>query len=276
MSISMLITGATGGMGRECARLAAAEGYDLVLVDLSTEKLESVAAQCAQQGVATQCHILDVTRPDSIAALIQALQQGDGVDAIIHTVGLSPQMAGWERIIDVDLIGTVAFLEAARSILKPGACAVCIASMSAYMVPPNDEIDRALSNPLAPGLIDVLKGMPDQLLEDSGMAYAYSKRALKHYVAAHARDWGREGKRIVSISPGLIDTEMGRLENSAMENFEAMQSLIALERLGQPEDIAHAAIFLASPRAAYISGCDLLVDGGFIATLNNKGQQSAG
>ena len=102
------------------------------------------------------------------------------------------------------------------------------------------------------------------------MAYAYSKRALRRYVEARARDWGGEGKRIASISPGLIDTEMGRLENDAMENFDAMRNLVALNRLGQPEEIAHAALFLVSPRASYISGCDLLVDGGFVATLNHQ------
>jgi NAD(P)-dependent dehydrogenase (short-subunit alcohol dehydrogenase family) len=69
---------------------------------------------------------------------------------------------------------------------------------------------------------------------------------------------------------------MGRLENAAMENFEAMKSLIALDRLGRPEDIAHTALFLASPQAAYITGCDLLVDGGFVAAFNKSRSQAAG
>ncbi len=276
----LLITGATGGMGRVCAQLAAAAGYDLVLADLSAEKLETIAAGCAQHGADIQCHTLDVTRPDSIAALTQTLlperEAGKGLDALIHTVGVSPQMASWDRIIDIDLVGTAAFLEAAFPTLNAGACAVVISSMSAYMAPPNADIERVLAAPLAPGLMDALRAIPGQTIENPGLAYSYAKRALKQYVGDQAANWGSQGKRIVSISPGLIDTEMGRLENDAMENFEAMRSRVALDRLGKPEDIANTALFLLSDKAAYITGCDLLVDGGFVGTLNREMRQRAG
>lgn len=265
----LLITGATGGMGRACALLAATEGYHLVLADLSAEKLATLAAECSLQGVKADCHTLDVTVQDSIDDLVAALGAGDGVDGIIHTVGISPQMADWKRIVDVDLIGTIGFLEAARPNLRSGGCTVCITSMSAYMVPANDELEQALSNPLAPDFMETLQKLQGQLTHP-GMAYAYSKKALKRYVADRAYAWGKEGKRFVSISPGLIDTEMGRLENDAMENFEAMRSHIALTRLGEAEDIANTALFLVSAKAAYITGCDILVDGGFVGTLHER------
>ncbi len=269
----LLITGATGGMGRVCAQLAAAQGYDLVLADLSAEKLKGVAAQCREHGVAAECHTLDVTRADSIDKLVAALAS-QPVNAIVHTVGVSPQMAGWQKIIAIDLVGTVALLEAARPHLASGGVVVAISSMSAHMVPPSEEIDGALADPLAPGLMGRLQSIPT--LEHPGMAYAYAKRALKQYVADQAQSWGNEGKRLVSISPGLIDTEMGRLENAAMENFEGMKSLVALGHLGQPEDIAQTALFLASPQAAYITGCDILVDGGFVANFNKTQRRAAG
>ena len=269
----LLITGATGGMGRACARLAAAQGHDLLLADLSAEKLQAVAAQCGEHGIATECHTLDVTEADSIDNLAAALASRK-VDAIVHTVGVSPQMAGWQQIIAIDLVGTIALLEAARPHLVSGGAVVAISSMSAHMVPPDEEIDGALADSLAPGLMARLQTFP--ALEHSGMAYAYAKRALKQYVSDQAQSWGSEGKRLVSISPGLIDTEMGRLENAAMENFEGMKSLVALGRLGQAEDIAQTALFLASPAAAYITGCDILVDGGFIATFNKTQRQAAG
>ena len=272
----LLVTGATGGMGQACALLAAGEGYHLVLADLSPTKLEALAADCARLGVTAECHTLDVTAAESIASLVAAVESGNGVDAIVHTVGVSPQMAGGERIIDIDLIGTIGLLEALRPGLNAGGCAVCIASMSAYMVPPNAGIEQVLSDPLAPGLIERLKAVPGHPLDNPGMAYAYAKKALKQYVADRAQAWGKEGKRFVSISPGLIDTEMGRLENDAMENFDAMKSLVALGQLGQPEDIASTALFLLSDKAAYITGCDILVDGGFVATLNRAQRQATG
>jgi NAD(P)-dependent dehydrogenase (short-subunit alcohol dehydrogenase family) len=265
----LLITGATGGMGRACALLAASEGYDLVLADLAPNKLEELAAECARHGVTARSQFLDVTQADAIEQLLTVLAAGGGVDAIIHTVGLSPQMAASKRIIDVDLIGTIELLEKARPYLNAGGCAVCVASMSAYMVPPNEEIELALADSLThdhSGL-DTLTSSGG-LLEHPGMAYAYAKRALKQYVVDHAASWGKEGKRFVSLSPGLIDTAMGRLENNAMDNFEAMRSRIALSRLGEPEDIANTALFLMSAKAAYITGCDILVDGGFVASLS--------
>ena len=110
------------------------------------------------------------------------------------------------------------------------------------------------------------------------MAYAYAKRAMRDYVADRASAWGSEGRRFVSISPGLIDTEQGRLENDAMgaERLEAMRSHISLNRMGDARDIANAALFLVSDRASYITGCDILVDGGFVGRFqSDRRRQSA-
>jgi NAD(P)-dependent dehydrogenase (short-subunit alcohol dehydrogenase family) len=267
----LLITGATGGMGRSSALLAASKGYDLVLADLSVETLRELAAECTRHGVVVTCQVLDVTRAASIAALTAALQSCGGVDGIIHTVGLSPQMAASMRIIDVDLLGTVALLEQSRPYLNAGGCALCIASMSAYMVPANADIELALTDALS-GDASRLLGLTvaGGALEHPGMAYAYAKKALKQYVVDYAAAWGTEGKRFVSLSPGLIDTAMGRLEENAMDNFAEMRSRVALGRLGAPEDIANTALFLVSANAAYITGCDILVDGGFVASLNAR------
>jgi NAD(P)-dependent dehydrogenase (short-subunit alcohol dehydrogenase family) len=272
----LLITGATGGMGRAASLLAADQGYDLLLADLSQPKLQQLAAECGRPERSATYAVLDVTQSASIAALVNTLEAGGGVDGIIHTVGLSPQMAEARKIIDVDLVGTVALLEQARPWLNSGGCAVCIASMSAYMVPANADIDGVLAEPLAGNFFDRVDALnaSGHPLDNPGLAYAYAKRALKQYIAQRSYDWGREGKRFVSISPGLIDTDMGRLENAAMENFAAMRSLVALDRLGAPEDIAHTALFLLSEKAAYITGCDILVDGGFVAAMNRQHRPS--
>jgi NAD(P)-dependent dehydrogenase (short-subunit alcohol dehydrogenase family) len=263
----LLITGATGGMGRICADFAAKAGYDLVLADLSLDKLGTLASDCTRQGVEAAIHQLDLTQADSVEQLLLSLEQGSKLDAVIHTVGLSPQMAEWERIIDVDLTKGLELLENLRPHLKQGGCVVCISSMSGYLCPENEEIEQGLAMALTEDfpirLQELAASFP--VLKDSGMAYAYSKKAMRHYVSAQAPAWGSEGKRLVSISPGMINTEMGQLENAAMENYDAMRNCIALDRLGEPEDIANTALFLISDKAAYITGCDILVDGGFVA-----------
>jgi NAD(P)-dependent dehydrogenase (short-subunit alcohol dehydrogenase family) len=265
----LLITGATGGMGQACTRQAAEQGYQLLLADLSAEKLEALGEDCAGAAAAVESHVLDVTLREDIERLVQTV--ADGIDAVIHTVGISPTMADWEKIIDVDLIGTTRIIESLRPHLRPEGAVVFIASMSAHLCPPSAELDSALSTPLEAGLLEKLRDPAYEVIHDPGLAYAYAKRALTRYVEANALSWGREGKRLVSICPGLIDTAMGRQEREAQQDvFDHMMKMVALKRMGAPEEIASAALFLASPAASYISGCDVLVDGGFVGTFRHQ------
>ena len=266
----LLITGATGGMGRACALLAARDGHTLILADLAEDKLAALADECRQLGVETSSHLLDVTDGDHIDNLVSAIATEGGIDAIIHTVGISPTMAGWEKIVEVDLIGTAKFLEAVRPQLASGGAALCITSMSAYMNPPHPALEQILRDPLEGNLMDNLHSADYEALQNPGRAYAYAKQGLLQYVEANALAWGREGKRLVSLAPGLIDTDMGRQENDAnRDQFAAMLKMVSLGRLGKAEEIAGTALFLVSPRASYISGCDILVDGGFVGTFKH-------
>lgn len=264
----LLITGATGGMGQCCARLAAAQGYQLLLADLSAEKLASVREDCAGDADSVDCQVLDVTSEEDISRVLGAVTGTGGIDAVIHTVGLSPTMADWETIIDVDLVSTIRFIEALRPAIQPQGAVVLIASMSAHMCPPDSTVDGSLSNPLEEGLLEKLRDPAFATIHNPGLAYAYAKRALIHYVEANAFSWGGEGKRLVSLSPGLIHTEMGQQERAAQEkSFDNMLQMVPLRRTGAPEEIAATALFLASPAASYVSGCDVRVDGGFTGTF---------
>lgn len=272
---TMLITGASGGMGSACALLAAERGYDLLLSDINNDKLKAIADACMHQGVAVNYQPLDIADADAVAAFLAELQNSNAFDAVIHTVGLSPHMAAWEKIIQVDLVSTIEFLNAIKAYLMPGGCSVCISSMSAHMIPPNADVEKAMNNPLDPGLLEHLGNLPDAPVANSGMAYAYAKKALINYVNREAKSWGEEGKRLVSISPGLIDTDMGKLEaESDKDTYALMRPLVALKRDGLAREIATAALFLASDDASYITGCDLLVDGGFVASVLSRQQQS--
>lgn len=267
MKKRLLITGAAGGMGRVCAYMAHEQGYSLVLADLPTPRLDELQEEFSGRGVATEKYPLDVTESDSIARMVAALENTGGADAVIHTVGVSPHMAPWNKIIDVDLVGTVAFLEALRPALNKGSATVCISSCSAYLCPADPTIEALLSDPLERGLLQKLETLEGTALKDPGLAYAYSKKALQKYVQRNASVWGAEGKRLSSLSPGLIETDMGKLEYDNWDQFEAMQARIALQRMGKPEDIAATALFLVSDAASYISGTDILVDGGLIASF---------
>jgi len=106
-------------------------------------------------------------------------------------------------------------------------------------------------------------------ITSSQMAYPFAKRANQIRVAAAAVTWGERGARINSISPGVISTAMGRLELDS-ESGALMRAMVensGLRRLGTPEDIAAATEFLLGPSASFVTGTDLLVDGGVVAAI---------
>jgi NAD(P)-dependent dehydrogenase (short-subunit alcohol dehydrogenase family) len=109
------------------------------------------------------------------------------------------------------------------------------------------------------------------MLRSSRTAYPLSKRAVQLYAIAMSPAFGQFGARIVSLSPGIIDTDMGRREQQAGTEMDKMISVTPLGRAGRAEEIASVVSFLISPAASYISGTDILVDGGTIAGIAAAG-----
>lgn len=267
----VLITGAAGGMGKACARLFGATD-DLVLTDVVAERLENLAEELRTEGYNVVAHAGDISGEALLSTLVKELS-GDEPFAVVHTAGLSPSLADWRAIMQVNLVSSALLLDALEPALVPGSVAVLIASSAGYMMPPVPEVDAVLAEPLAEGFLDkvgaIIEGMGGANSPGGmgGISYTLSKRAVHTLVQRRAQTWGPKGCRIASISPGMILTPMG---NSEMENtMGATQLLDATPagRIGMPMDIALAAQFLASNAAGFISGADLLVDGGGTAGM---------
>jgi NAD(P)-dependent dehydrogenase (short-subunit alcohol dehydrogenase family) len=261
----LVVTGA-GGMGEAVARRLGG-GRAVVLADVTGEQVERVAAALAGEGHDTHAVVVDVSSAQDVRRLADTAAGLGPVRCIVHTAGVSPTQASAERIVDVDVIGTARILDAFESLVEPGTVCVCIASMAGTMA----QLDSATCKLLATTPTDELRELPvlDPAGLDPGHAYSVAKRANQVRVQAASLSWGRRGGRVVSISPGVIATPMGAAE-LAGPSGGFMRDLVAMSgtgRLGSADDIAAAVEFLAGPAASFITGTDLLVDGGVIAAL---------
>ena len=175
-------------------------------------------------------------------------------------------MGSWREILTLNLIGAAHVERALLPLASQGTAAVFVSSVAAYVVSePGSEALAVLDNPLAPDFLESLEQLVAE--QTPGMAYMLAKLALNRMCARRARAWGNRGARIVSMSPGMIATPMGALEFAGANRDAKLQLLerSPLRREGTMVETADAIEFLVSSRASFITGIDLLVDGGVMA-----------
>ncbi len=261
----VVVTGA-GGMGEAIARRLA-PGRTLVLADASGEQLDAAGARLEALGHSVRTLRTDVSSAADVEALARAAAAVGTIRAVVHTAGVSPVQASSERIVAVDVIGTALVLDAFVPFVDACTVAVCIASMAGTM----SSVDAETLRVLATTPTNELGGLPvlDPTKLDPGTAYGLAKRANQVRAEAASVTWGRRGGRVVSLSPGVIATPMGREELAGPfgDTMRLMVEASGTGRLGTPDDIAAVVEFLVSPAASFITGTDVLVDGGVVAAL---------
>jgi NAD(P)-dependent dehydrogenase (short-subunit alcohol dehydrogenase family) len=247
-----VITGAASGIGRAVARLAAQnrDGYgevSLALVDRNQDGLDEAASEVQALGAKTVTLQGDLGDPETPARVVAAAATHlGGLDVVVSNAGITAAAAledvdldTWERTFAINTRATMLLGQAAFPHLKDsqGALVATVSISGTHPTPP-----------LA--------------------AYSPSKAALRMLVQQMALEWGRHGIRCNAVSPGPTDTGLTRdsfgegAGQAAERNRAWREKLIPLGRIGRPEDVAEAVLFLASPRARQITGVDLLVDGG--------------
>jgi NAD(P)-dependent dehydrogenase (short-subunit alcohol dehydrogenase family) len=268
----LLITGAAGGMGRACARLLGST-HDLVLTDVAQGPLDGLAEELRLDGyTVVTARAGDLNDQALLDALVGDLD-GDMPFKLVHTAGLSPSLGDWRAIMTINLIATDKLLNTVEPALRPGSCAVVIASTAGHMRIPAPGVNELLDAPQAPGFLDGVGAMIEAIAAQSpagpgGISYSFSKAAVIRQCERRAIAWGERGARIVTISPGLILTPMGRSELEKTEGAAQLRDAAPVGRAGTSMDIALAARFLLSDEASFITGTDLKVDGGSVAAIN--------
>lgn len=238
----VIVTGAAGGIGRALVELLAAAGDTVVAVDLPGTHVAEVAAQFGDRHAGVEC---DISRQADIERLYDLIDRRFGrVDALINNAALGPTMAStvdttladFDRALAVNLIAPfVIAREAARRMVDGGAV-VNIASMAGVLANPRRN------------------------------AYAASKAGLISLTKSLACEWAGRGIRVSAVAPGYVRTPMvAELERAGKADIAAVRRRIPMGRMCRPEEIASAAIFLASPRARYVTGAVLTVDGGWMS-----------
>lgn len=262
----VVVTG-LGGMGIAIAHRLGC-GSTLLLSDVDTVALHAAGDALRGEGYSVVEQPTDVGDPKSVAALAETAAGLGRVEVLAHTAGLSPVQASAAAILRVDLLGTALMLDAFETAIAPGGAGVFIASMAGTMRPADPVLDRTMATTPTDALLD-LPELSEEAIPDPGTAYGIAKRANHVRVQAAAIGWGRRGARVNTISPGIISTPMGQAElgGPSGDMMRGMIAVSATGRLGTPQDIAAAVDFLTGPHATFITGTDLLVDGGAVAGI---------
>jgi NAD(P)-dependent dehydrogenase (short-subunit alcohol dehydrogenase family) len=240
-----LIVGGAQGMGRACAERFGAEGANLALFDVEADTLAGTRADLEALGYPVEAVTGDVSNAADVATgVARTVQRFGGIDVLVHTaaiVELRPLLEFpedlWRRIVDVNLTGVfLTTREAGRVMAERGGGAIVVfASTNAFFA------------------------------EESNVPYSATKGGIVMFVRNAALDLARHGIRINAVDPGIIATRLSAaLIEDPVAGPEYLKRIPA-GRYGTPADIARVVLFLASDDAAYMTGEDVIVDGG--ATL---------
>jgi NAD(P)-dependent dehydrogenase (short-subunit alcohol dehydrogenase family) len=271
-----VITGGAGGMGLATAKVVGAD-HTLLLADVRQDRLDAAASELDRLGITVKAVNCDVTDRRATDALLATAAGLGTLASVIHTAGVSPSMGSADYVMRTNALGTVNVNESFFAGAAEGAAVVNVASMAAHMLPeamvPTKQFPQALTDDAA-FMTDMLAACAIVGEEmQSGIAYAVSKSFVRWYSVAQCERFNGKGLRILSVSPGSFETEMGLLEADA--GAGAMVAVAAVPRWGRPEEMADLLAFCASDKAGYLTGTDILNDGGVIASMTERARLAA-
>lgn len=253
-------------MGLAAAHIMGRDHY-IILAGRTLSKLENAVKELQDEGIEAEAFSVDVGSRVSAEKLAEHAAGCGRVRALLHCAGLSPHMGDAGLIMQGNALGTVNIDEAFYEIMGEGSCIINVSSMSAYLTPqfimPKRLYRHALTDREAfmKKIMRFIRLMPKS--QQANVAYGISKNFVIWYSKRMAEKMGGKGIRILSVTPGNFETPMGKLESK--EASEYIQ-YCAIKRFGRPEEIAELMAFCASEKPGFLTGADIICDGGCVAS----------
>lgn len=269
METQVVVIIGAGGIGIAIARRQGF-GKHILLADFNEELLAKAARELEVASYKVSTQKVDVSSRESVRSLVEAESRLGSIVQVVNTAGVSPNMAPPERVLAVDLYGSAVVFEEFRRVIAPGGAALIISSMAGHMAAPlSKEDDHALAFTPADELL-ALPVLSGEAIPNSMVAYIVSKQANHVRVQAESIKWSERGARVNSISPGIIAPPLAQHElNSPIGDvYRGMIAASPSKRMASPDEVAAAAAYLLGPDAGFITGSDLLMDGGVIAAMH--------
>ncbi|MYL21661.1 SDR family oxidoreductase [Halobacillus litoralis] len=246
-----VVTGAATGIGKATVKLFAQEGARVICADVDEDDVRETVEEIKNNGGQAESYALDVSEQESVRVFANYVEETYGtIDVLFNNAGVDEEGGKvheypvdlFDQIISVDLRGT--FL------------------VSKYLLPLMFEKGGSIIN---------TSSMSGQAADLDRSGYNAAKGGITNFTRAMAIDYARQGIRVNAVSPGTIETPLvdelagTKKEEEGREFREAQKWVTPMGRLGKPEEIASAALFLASEESSFITGEDLTVDGGLTA-----------
>lgn len=257
----------SGQIGQAIARRVGV-GKHVLLADLRVENAAAAAEVMENAGYEVSVTTVDASSREAVHSLVELAGGIGDVTGLIHAAGVSPSQASPATILKVDLYGTALILEEFGNVISAGGSGVVISSQSGHRLPAlSVEQNKALATTPVEELLALPFLQPDKVT-DSLHAYQLAKRGNALRVMAEAVRWGKRGARVNAISPGIIMTPLARdeLTGPRGEGYRRMIELSVAGRAGTPDEVGMVGALLLGRDGAFITGSDILMDGGVTAS----------
>lgn len=245
-----IVLGGTRGIGRAIAETLASEGADVGVCARNPEQVEEAVSALSKKGIRATGAAVDIAKGDELKTWVEGVAKTfGGLDILVSNASaltMGAHSEAWESLLKIDILGAMNSFEAARPHLEKSAA---------------ERGDAAFV------MISSVSAAETQ----NGNAYGAIKAALIHYAKGLAREHAKRKIRVNVVSPGTIYFKGGvwnMIEQNMPDRYNAAMKSNPTGRMGTPQEIANAAVFLASPMSTFTTGANLIVDGGITQRVN--------